>query len=108
MLQGVCYVPEVWMSLISIPQLRESGCQVILTEQSSMLRRGQLVLTRGGHGTRCTFLHVLDVRDRSLVVTALPFRGTHPRRVQFAVEQQLVTETETGSVVQTSAHANVE
>ena len=56
------------------------------------------MLTRGGCGTQRTFLHVLNVKDRSLVEIALPFRGAHPRLVQFAVEQQ-VTETKTGSVV---------
>ena len=43
------------------------------------------------------------------MVATLPFRGTPPRHVQFTVEQQqVVTETETGSVVQTSADADVE
>ena len=86
-LQGVRYMPNAQRSLISIPQLRESGCQVTLTDESFTLWRGQLVLTRGDRVTWRTFLHVLKVRDQSLVVTALPFRVTHPRRVQFADKQ---------------------
>ena len=78
-----------------------------LKEESFTLWRGQLVLTRGGRGTQHTFLHVLDVREQSLVVTTSPFKGAHPRHVQFAVEQQ-VTEIETGLVVQTFADADVE
>ena len=70
-----------------------------LIEQSFTLQRGQLVLTRGHRGTRRTFLHILDVRDQSLMVIALSFRCAHPRCVQFAIEQQ-VTNTEIGSAVQ--------
>ena len=72
-----------------------------------MLQRGQLVLIRGAYETRHTFLYVLDVRDQSLVVTALPFRGTHPRHVQFAIEQQ-ETQTKTGSTMQTFEDIDVE
>ena len=43
------------------------------------------------------------------MVIALPFKGTHPRRVQFAIEQQQqVIEIETRSTVQILARADVE
>ena len=88
-LQGVRYMPDARRSQISIPQLRESDCQqVTLTEQLFTLWRGQLVLTKGCCGTRRSFLHVLNVKDQSLVVSPLPFRGAHPRRVQFATSNR--------------------
>ena len=78
-----------------------------LIEELFMLRRGQIVLIKGGRGTRRTFLHVLDVRDQSLVVIALPFKSAHPRYVQFAIERK-GTVTEIGLAVQIFAGADVE
>ena len=107
-LQSVHYVPDARRSLISIPQLRESGCQVTLTDESFTLQRGQLVLTRGRRGTRRTFLHALNVRDQSLVVNLLPFRGTPSRRRVRSADKQSGTQTKTWSIVQTFADADVE
>ena len=79
-----------------------------LIEESFTLRRGQLVLTRGRHETRRTLLHILDIRDLSVMAIPLLFRCAHPRHVQFADKQQ-VTDTETRSIVQDfSANAEVE
>ena len=76
--------------------------KVTLINESFTLWRGQLVMIRGGHGTWRNFLHVLDIRDQSLVVSPFPLFCTHPRRVQFAVEQEVI-EIETRLAVQFSS-----
>ena len=81
-LRHVHHVPDLCVSLIAIDQLRDSGCQIMLTEQQFRMHQGSLVIARGARLGRCYPMHVDHVRDGIVSVSTQPCRET--RRVSFA------------------------
>ncbi|MCO5578024.1 hypothetical protein L7F22_031862 [Adiantum nelumboides] len=82
-LRHVCHVPSLTRSLISVSQLRDNGCHVVLDENDFSLHRGQLVLARGASVDSTCPMQVSHVRDGTISVTLVqPCR--QQRRISFA------------------------
>lgn len=82
LLHHVRHVPDLCVSLISIDQLRDSGCQILLTEQQFRMHQGSLVIARGARLGNYYPMRVEHAVDGIVSVSMQPCRET--RRVSFA------------------------
>lgn len=77
----VHHVPDLPQSLISVRQLRDTGCHVVLDMHSFRLHRGQLVIARGASVGTIRMMQVRYVLDSIVAVSVL--RCKESRRVNF-------------------------
>ena len=97
MLRDVRHVPGMASSLISIGQLRDSGCHVTFRDESWKMRKGSLAIARGARIGTDYPLHVRHVRDGIVFVTSQPCADAETRRVSF---QDTLHDCSAESVVQ--------
>ena len=84
-LRHVRYVPGLSQSLISVRQLQDSGCHVVLGEHSFQMHCGSLVIARGAWSGLTYLMHVSEVRDGMVSITLQPCRERQTtRHVTFA------------------------
>ena len=79
-LRHVRYVPGLRQSLISVRQLQDSGCRVVLGEHSFQMHCGSLVIARGARCGMLYPLHVDHLRDGVVSVIMQPGRERESRR----------------------------
>lgn len=81
------YVPDMTVNLILVGQLRDCGCHISLREGSFQMHCGSLVIVaRGAKSCLNYYMHVSEVRDRTVLITLQPCREQHARHVTFADE----------------------
>ena len=102
-LRHVRYVPGLSQSLISVRQLQDSGCRVLLREQCFQVQCGSLVIARGARCGLVYPMHVSEVRDGVVSCTTLTCHRRETRRVSFASELQCARATEQSAVRDLSA-----
>ena len=104
-LRHVRYVPGLRQSLISIRQLQDSGCQVLLGEQSFQMRCGSLVIARGDRSCLIYPLYVSEVQDDVVLIELLTCSQRETRRVSFDIDLHHAQETEHPAVQDMSVHS---
>ena len=77
-------MPDLPLSLISIGQLRDCGCQILLRERSFVMHLGLLVIARGARVSTVYPMHVDHVRDGIVSISMQTCREREMRRVSFA------------------------